>query len=460
MPPLFAKSWQLLPHDPGAVGQLAQALGCSGIVAQLLLNRGLTTPTAARRFLDAPLKGLHQPDLLPGIPQAVDLIFQAIKAGKKICVYGDYDVDGVSGAAILLQVLKLLHAQVELYLPHRLNEGYGLNCAALREIARNGAAVVVTVDCGIASVEEADEARKLGLELIVTDHHEFKEVLPAAVLVHPRLPGTSYPFGKLSGSAVAFKLAWALAQRDSGGDRVTPRFRDFLLDAVALASLGIVADVVPLHDENRILVRHGLARLRQAPGPGLKALCASAGLPAGTALRSSDIGYRIAPRLNAAGRLGSARRVVELLTTLCPERALELAQSLEEANLRRQELEREMVHQARDLIEQANLANDPALVLAYSGWHPGILGIVAGRMAELYARPALMIALPDGSRSPRPGAGLRRPGTWLRPVDRRLRPQRSPARLRRFAGRLRRPSHGGRFSHAAGPYRRLPRAPV
>jgi single-stranded-DNA-specific exonuclease len=401
--PVLAKSWHLIPHDSAAIEGLARALDCSAVVAQLLLNRGLTTPDGARGFLDASLNGLHQPDLLPGIPQAVDRIMAAVAAGKKVCLYGDYDVDGLSGTAILLRALQLLRAQVEVYVPHRLTEGYGLNCEALRDIARNGAALVITIDCGIASIEEAALARKLGLELIVTDHHEFKQSLPDAhVLVHPRLPGAAYPFGKLSGSAVAFKLAWALAQRESGGVKVTERFREFLLDAVALASLGIVADVVTLHGENRILVRHGLQRLRKAPLPGLRALCETAGIQPGAELRSSDIGYRIAPRLNAAGRLGSARRVVELLTTACPQQALELAQSLEEENGRRQALEREMVAQARALIEQANLANDPALVLAHSNWHPGILGIVAGRMADLYARPALMIALPEPNRSPRP----------------------------------------------------------
>ncbi len=167
-------------------------------------------------------------------------------------------------------------------MPHRLEEGYGLNCDALRQIAEAGVSLVVTVDCGIASMAEADEAKRLGLELIVTDHHEFKDTLPdAAVLVHPRLPGTSYPFGKLSGSAVAFKLAWALAQRACGSPKVTPRFREYLLDSVALAALGVVADVVPLHDENRILVRHGLNRLRQTTSPGLLALCACAGLTPG-----------------------------------------------------------------------------------------------------------------------------------------------------------------------------------
>ena len=398
----IAKTWHLLPHDVSAVQRLAAALGCSSIVAQILINRGLTAQEEARRFLDAPLTGLHAPDLLPGVPEAAERILAAVRAGRRICIYGDYDVDGVSGCAILLQGLKLLHAKVDLYVPHRLEEGYGLNSEALREIARNGASLVVTVDCGIASVAEAVEAKRLGLELIVTDHHEFKDQLPdAAVLVHPRLPGTSYPFGRLSGSAVAFKLAWALAMRECGGPKVNPRFRDYLLDSVALASLGVVADVVPLHDENRILVRHGLHRLRTHPSPGLRALCDSAGIQAGAEIRASDIGYRLAPRLNAAGRLGSARRVVELLTTNKPELAVDLARSLEEENGRRQDLERTMIAQVRRLIDEANLHNDPALVVAHSDWHPGIIGIVAGRMADLFARPALMIALPGQSHSTR-----------------------------------------------------------
>lgn len=402
----IVKTWHLAGHDPQAVARLASAVGCSPLVAQLLRNRGLDVPEQARRFLESPLTGLHPPELLPGVTQAVDRILLAVQAGKRICVYGDYDVDGVSGTAILLQGLRLLRAQVELYVPHRLEEGYGLNCDALRQIARNGAAMVITVDCGIASIAEAEEARRLGLELIITDHHEFKERLPdATVLVHPRLPGTSYPFGRLSGSAVAFKLAWALAQRDCGGTKVTPRFREYLMDSVALASLGVVADVVPLHDENRILVRHGLNRLRQAPSPGMRALCESAGLKPGAELRASDVGYKLAPRLNAAGRLGSARRVVELLTTTQAEEANDLARSLEGENQRRQEMERHMVAQARRLVEEADLARDPALVLAHSDWHPGIIGIVAGRMADLYGRPALMIALPSPLRPKREREG-------------------------------------------------------
>jgi single-stranded-DNA-specific exonuclease len=390
------KTWRLLPHDRAAVERLSAALQVGPIVAQLLLNRGLGDPTSARRFLDAPLNGLHPPEQLPGVPEAVERIHAAVAAGRRICVYGDYDVDGVTGSAILLTGLKLLGASVEVYVPHRLEEGYGLNVEALRQIAESGASLVITVDCGIASLEEAEEAKRLGLELIVTDHHEFKDTLPnAAVLVHPRLPGTNYPFGKLSGSAVAFKLAWALAQRACGSTKVTPRYRDYLLDCVALAALGVVADVVPLHDENRILVRHGLHRLRQMSLPGLQALCTCAGLAPDTPLRAGDIGYKIGPRLNAAGRLGCARLVVDLLTTPREEQAIQLARYLEEQNTQRQTLERRTVSEARKMIEEQARGDDAALVLAHADWHAGIIGIVAGRLVEQYARPTLIIALPS-----------------------------------------------------------------
>jgi single-stranded-DNA-specific exonuclease len=396
LPNPLAKTWRLAPHDPAAVERLAATLQLAPITAQLLLNRGVTAPDDARRFLDAPLTGLHAPELLPGVPAAAERLYEAARAGRRVCVYGDYDVDGVSGSAILLQCLRLLGATADLYVPHRLEEGYGLNREALRQIAASGAALVVTVDCGIASVGEAEEAKRLGLELIVTDHHEMKETLPdAAVLVHPRLPGGAYPFGWLSGAAVAFKLAWALAQKASGGPKVTPQFRDFLLDAVALAALGVVADVVPLHDENRILVRHGLSRLRQAPPVGLRALCEAAGIPDGAELRASDIGFKIGPRLNAAGRLGCARLVVDLLTTTRREQAVDLARYLEDQNGKRQALERRILSEARQLAEEQGRLDDPALVLASAAWHGGVIGIVAGRLAELYGRPALVIKLPS-----------------------------------------------------------------
>lgn len=394
------KQWHLLPHNSLEVNRLASTLRVSPLVAQLLLNRNLPSPEAASRFLESPLNGLHPPESLPGVARAAERILDAVREGRRICVYGDYDVDGVTGSAILIQGLRLLGAEVDLYVPHRLEEGYGLNQEALRQIAKGGASLVVTVDCGIASIEEAREARRLGLELIITDHHEPKGEFPdAAVVVHPRVPGTDYPFGWLSGSAVAMKLAWAIAQRECGGEKVTPRFREYLLDCVALAALGVVADVVPLQDENRILVRYGLKRLSQHPSPGIKALCLAAGIESGTQLRASDIGFRLAPRLNAAGRLGCARLVVDLLTTARQEHAQDLAQHLEFQNSHRQTLERRILTEARARIQEEGLATAPALILAREDWHAGIIGIVAGRLAELYGRPCLMISL-QPSRAP------------------------------------------------------------
>jgi single-stranded-DNA-specific exonuclease len=390
----IAKTWHLLAHDRTAIETLAAALNLSPIVAQVLLNRGLDQPQMARRFLESPLSGLHPPDLLPGVAEAADRLHAAVRQGRRICVYGDYDVDGITGTAILWQGLRLLGATADFYVPNRLDEGYGLNTEALRQIAQSGASVVITVDCGIGSREEAEEARRLGLELLVTDHHEVPEHLPdAAVVVHPRLAGGSYPFPSLSGSGVAFKVAWALCQRVSGSERVTPPLREYLLDSVALAALGTVGDVVPLRDENRLFVRHGLRRLRQSPSAGIKALLEATNLGAKPQLCAEDIGFRLAPRLNAVGRLGCARLVVELLTTASPQRAVELARYLEGQNGKRQQLERAIFAEARELIEGGDLDGTPALVLASPDWHPGVIGIVAGRLAEQYARPVLLIAV-------------------------------------------------------------------
>ena len=390
-----AKVWHLLPHDSAAIDRLARSLRVSPILAQLLLNRKITEAPHAERFLACPLNGLLEPEALPGVELAVERLFVAIQEQKRICIYGDYDVDGVTATAILLTCLTLLKARVDFHVPHRLDDGYGLNMETLQKLAENGTNVVVTVDCGIASLEEALEAQRLGLELIVTDHHEFKESLPvAAAIVHPRLPGTSYPFGGLSGAGVAFKLAWALCKKACGSDKVSPELREFLLDAVLLASMGTVADVVPLFEENRIFVRHGLARMRAKPMIGLQALLKCAKLDTKVNLGAVDVGYALAPRINAAGRLGTARLAVELLTTSNSQRAVILADYLEHQNQERQTMERRILQEAR--LQAAQYSSAPAFVLASSEWHPGLLGIVASRLVDQFARPVLMIALRDG----------------------------------------------------------------
>ncbi len=406
------KVWQLLPHDAEAIDRLAKSLRVPAIVAQLLLNRGLGDVAEAQRFITCPLSGLHEPELLPGVNGAVERLWAAVQDKRRICVYGDYDVDGVTATAILLTCLKLLGGVVEFHVPHRLEDGYGLSNETLGKLAASGVQVVVTVDCGIASIEEAEEAKRLGLELLITDHHEPKATLPdAPVLVHPRLTldGMTYPFGQLSGSGVAFKVAWALCKKACGSPKVSTQLREFLLDAVLLASLGTIADVVPLHDENRIFVRHGLVRLRSKPGIGIQALLKQAKLEGKSNFSAVDIGYTLAPRINAAGRLGTARLAVELFTTANQQRAEVLADYLERQNVERQGIERKIMSEAREQADR--YAAQPALVLASADWHPGLLGIVASRLVDQFARPVLMIALREGL--PGSGSGRSVPGFKL-----------------------------------------------
>jgi single-stranded-DNA-specific exonuclease len=400
------KHWRFAPHDADRIAQLERAAAIPPIVAQLLLCRGVYEPQAARTFLDCKLTGLRDPNELPGCAAAADRLHAAASDKKKIIVYGDYDADGMTATALLLRCLTLLGADATYYVPNRLEEGYGLNHEALRGIAQRGGQTVVSVDCGIASVSEAETARELGLELIVTDHHEMGPRLPAAAaIVHPRLPGSNYPFGGLCGAGVALKLAWALCQRASQSKKVTDALRDFLLSAVGLAAIGTVADVVPLLDENRILVRHGLNSLKYAPPLGLSALLAVTKLAEKPALSSEDLAFMLAPRLNAAGRFGQAQLGVELLTTSDPKRAQELAEYIDQLNDSRDSLERSILLAAgKQIKEELHAEDEPALVLAGRGWHAGMIGLVAGRLAEKYHRPVVMISLDQHGAKPGTGS--------------------------------------------------------
>lgn len=391
---MVPKRWQLLPADPEQAQALAEAAGISPILAQLLLHRGVRSAEAARRFISAALSDLHDPAELPGVQEAAQRLYAAVQAGKRIYIYGDYDVDGITAVTLLWRCLRLAGAQVDYYVPDRFEEGYGLNSDALRKLKQLGAQTIVTVDCGISAVAEAALARELGLELIITDHHELKaELPPADVIVHPRLPPATYPFPHLCGAGVAFKVAWALGQQFSQARKVSESFRQFLLEAVALVALGTVADVVPLWGENRVFVRHGLRSLQAQPPVGLRALLAAAKLDQGQTLDAEHIGFNLAPRLNAAGRLGSARLAIELLATQTPQRAEDLARYLNAQNEQRQTVERRILNAAKDQIAAlGELDDQPALVLADSQWHAGVIGIVAGRLVERYARPVLLVA--------------------------------------------------------------------
>jgi single-stranded-DNA-specific exonuclease len=399
------REWRFSPFDEVCVRTLAGRLKVSSVLAQILAARGFDCHERAGAFLDARLSELHDPERLPGVSAAADVIVKALGEKRRITIYGDYDVDGVTATSLLWHCLQLAGGKVEYYVPHRLEEGYGLNCEALDKLhERDPAMLVVTVDCGISSVREADYARQIGLELIITDHHEFGTELPRArALVHPRLPGGDYPFGELCGVGVAFKLAWAICTRLGDGKRASPQMREFLLAAVGLAAIGTVADVVPLLDENRVLVRYGLKSLCERSSTGLKALLRATGLADREVLDAEDIGFTIAPRINAAGRLGQARLAVELLTTTNAERAIMLATYLEEQNKARQTVERRMLKQAKELVAaHSEWSGDAALVLEHHEWHAGVIGIVASRVAEHYQKPAVLIALtaPD-----QPGQG-------------------------------------------------------
>ncbi len=389
--------WKVRPAGSG-VQEFARKLGSSPIFAQVLLNRGIETVEQARIFLNPKLTDLIEPERMPGVEPAVARIRRAIERSEPILVYGDYDVDGISSVAILWHLLTMLGAKVDYYIPHRIDEGYGVNAEAIRQIAEGGAKLVITVDCGITAVEETELARALGMEMIVTDHHHPHERLPqAAAIVHPRLEA-GYPNPDSAGAMVAFKLAWAIVNSFKNGRRADEPLRNFLLNATTLAAMGTVADVVDLRGENRILAHYGLKALAESRLAGIRALIESAELDAGT-LDSYDIGFRLAPMLNAAGRMGHARLAVELLTCDNELRCMQIARYLKDQNRRRQQCQREIFQQARERIHAAGLDHPDrkTIVLADENWHTGVIGIVASRIIEEYNRPAILINTGNGS---------------------------------------------------------------
>ena len=397
--------WNIRAHDAQLVESIERTCNVSPVVAQLLALRGLTSRDEVDQFLDLKMTGLRGPEELPGVTTAVDVIFTAIDSSEKICVYGDYDADGMTSTAILYRCLRKLGADVSYFVPNRLNDGYGLSNDNLKDIADRGCKLVITVDCGVASVEEVDYANSVGMKVVVTDHHHPGQQMPnAAAIVHPGLPHDPYPFPGLCGAGVAFKLAWALCQRKAGSPKLPEAMRTFLFSAVSLAAIGTVCDVVPLLDENRIIVHHGLRCLRQFANPGLKALLKVAECENSPSLNTEDLGFRLGPRLNAAGRLGQAQLGVELLTCDSSDRAEQLATYINELNKNRNTIDRKILKSANEVIKKLHdPESEPAIVLAQPDWHLGVIGIVAGRVAEAWHRPTILISLdPMGQR---PGVG-------------------------------------------------------
>ncbi len=376
-----SKRWVFSQVDPIQRGLLSKALSISSATASLLLNRGVMNVDQATAWM-SPLR-THDPFLIPDMERAVDRLHQAMQRREIVCFYGDYDVDGMSATSIYLSFFRGLGAEVRAYVPHRLREGYGLNESAVRTLAEEGVSLLVTSDCGTTSHHEISLANQLGVDVVVTDHHQSDmEMPPALAVMNPHRPEARYPFHGLCSGGLAYKVAQAYEMKYGSGS--VPL--ESLLDLVALAT---IADVVPLQDENRLFVREGLVHLSHGARCGLRALKQVAGIS--RECTAETIAFKLGPRLNAAGRLDDAIKGVRLLTTESEREAKELAEELEQLNRARRELEADIVEQAITQVESRELPG--GIVLYARGWHLGVVGIVAARIMERFHRPTVVIAV-------------------------------------------------------------------
>ena len=379
--------WHVAQTDCAAVERLTDA-GYPYLVSSVLASRGVSCPEQATEFLTQETTLVHSPFLMKDMDKAVARIDRALSDGERIAIFGDYDVDGITATCIMVDYLKGRGADVVHYIPRRIEDGYGLSCEAIEGLHRGGATLLVTVDCGITGVEEVAYARSIGMDVVVTDHHECKETLPvAAAVVDPRRTDCEYPFKHLAGCGVALKLVLALG----GPDREEALFSRYC----TLAAIGTVADVMQMTGENRTIVSRGLASLDRSDFIGLHALLKEAGL-AGREISSVQIGFVLAPRINAAGRMGAADMAADLLLCQDAAQAEELAKSLCALNRERQSVEQTIYSQAEAMIEELPEDQRRALVLASETWHQGVVGIVASRLSEKYSRPSFMIHLNGG----------------------------------------------------------------
>jgi single-stranded-DNA-specific exonuclease len=382
------KRWKFRdPNNDFEVNALADSLNISEVLAGLLINRGIKNFPQAKSFFRPSIDDLYDPFLMSGMEEATSRILRALVDDESICIYGDYDVDGTCSTALLYLFLKELNANVCFYIPKRLTEGYGLSIPAIDYVKTTGSTLLISVDCGITAVEETVYAKGLGIDLIICDHHQPKAEIPDAFAVlDPLKPGCNYPYKYLSGAGVAFKLAQGISSRI--GKRELPLK---YLDLVALAG---AADIVPLIDENRILVKSGLEQININPRPGILALIKSSRLEPGN-VSSGQVVFTIAPRINAVGRMGDAQRAVELFITDDKDKAQELADVLESENYHRRKIDEDTLSNALELVDlEAN--DDLAIILHQEDWHPGVIGIVASRLVEKYYRPTIMLTTIDG----------------------------------------------------------------
>ena len=405
------KRWESRIADADALTNLADVPSLHPLVARILVARGVNTADDAARFLSPSLSALHDPSLLRGMEAAVARLRAARRNRETVCIYGDYDVDGITGTALLVSFLRAVGIECRYFIPNRFDDGYGLGRDAIDRIAADGADLIVSVDCGITAIDEALYCHRQGIDLVIVDHHAPASTIPAAYAVlNPLQPGCGYPFKSLAGVGVAFNLLIALraALRDEGafGPGSGPDLREWL----DLVALGTIADVVPLTDQNRIYAFHGLRQLSCSARTGVQALKQVAGVTG--EVSSGQVGFRLAPRLNAAGRMESAVPGVELLLSTSREESASIAADLDIANAERQAVERRIFEEALAMVESSGTyPRRRSIVLASRNWHQGVVGIVASRLVERYHRPTILIALADDGSAR--GSGRSIPGFHL-----------------------------------------------
>ncbi|MDZ4722955.1 MAG: single-stranded-DNA-specific exonuclease RecJ [candidate division Zixibacteria bacterium] len=382
--------WVLAPDpDPTLVADLSSKTGLPADIVKILINRHLNKAEAIEQFLHPELTDLKDPFIMKGMEQGIDRVTKALFDNEKIMIYGDYDVDGITATTLLYMVLNKLGGQVNFYLPNRLIEGYGLSPDGIDEAHSQGVTLIVTVDTGITAVEEVEYARNLGIEVVVTDHHEPGDVIPKAYsIVNPKQAGCTYG-GELSGVGVAFKFAQALYKRLNQNETE-------LYEHLDLVALGTSADIVPLVGENRVLTKFGIRQISRTTKPGLKSLAFVSGLM-GKDIGTGQVVFILAPRINALGRLGDAKQAVRLLSTRDESLAQSIARTLDTENKRRKEIDEQTLKQALEqMAVTVDLATDKAIVLSAEGWHQGVIGIVASRLVEKFHLPTVMIAVSNG----------------------------------------------------------------
>ena len=376
--------------DQNLINTLASELNTPKSIARILCNRKIYDVESAHRYFRFQIGDLYDPFLLADMQKAVDRIILALRNREKILIYGDYDVDGITSVSLVYLLLKYLGCNVEFYIPNRLREGYGMSIDGIKVAQLKGVSLIITVDCGITAIEEVQFAKKAGIDIIISDHHESGTELPNALAVlNPKANGENYPFRELAGVGVAYKLLLALIRMLKLDEEIIHQYVD-------LVAIGSAADIVPIVDENRILVREGLRKLNEKNKPGLAALLETSGLR-NKVISTGQIVFVLAPRINAVGRMGNAERAVRLLTTSNKPQAKNIAAILEAENRERKNIDDLTFKEAQEIVDnEYDLQETAALVLDMDGWHPGVIGIVASRIVEKYYRPTVMISVEDG----------------------------------------------------------------